>query len=69
MTTLKITENNLLTIHDVCEFTTLSKATIYREIKKGNLPKPVKITEGRVAWLRSDLLSSQFYQLLLQAHT
>lgn len=32
------------------EASTLSPATIWREIKAGRLPKPVRLTPGRVGW-------------------
>lgn len=57
----------LLTINEVCHFTTLSKASVYREIRKGNLPKSIKITDGRVAWLMSEIVNSTFYKTVLDS--
>lgn len=33
----------------------ISKPTLYREIKKGRLPAPVKISARRVGWRSSDI--------------
>lgn len=33
----------LLTIDEVCEIAKVSKPTIYRRVKQGNFPKPVKV--------------------------
>lgn len=42
-------------ISNVCEITSLSKATIYREINKGKFPAPYQLTERSVGWLDSDI--------------
>lgn len=39
----------------VCEITTLSKATIYREIKQGKFPAPIQLTDRSVGWLMSEI--------------
>ena len=36
--------------------TTLSKATIYRQMKKGNFPKQVQLGENASAWLEDEVL-------------
>ena len=59
-----VMDYEFMKISDVCAFTTLSRSSVYREIKKGNLPKPIKITAGRVAWKRSEVLSSPLIQSL-----
>lgn len=41
----------------VTEVTTLSSATIYREIKAGRFPPPVIASPGRVAWLEADVIA------------
>lgn len=38
---------------EVIEVTTLSHATLWREVKKGAFPKPVRISPGRVGWRES----------------
>ena len=40
---------------EVVELTGLSKATIYRQMKAGNFPKSVKLSERAVAWRRDDI--------------
>ena len=59
-------ENNeeLLKIADLCSLTTLSKSTIYREIKKGTLPKPYHLTFGRVVWKKTELNDSDLIRKL-----
>lgn len=50
----------------VVKLVTLSKCTIYRLIKAGNFPKPIKISPGRVAWRESDL---EEWEARQQAHS
>jgi prophage regulatory protein len=45
----------LLTIRDVCAWTTLTHTTIYRAIANGAFPRPVRLPEGRVAWRAADV--------------
>ena len=40
----------LLTKIDVLTRTSLSQPTLYRQIKAGRFPKPVRISPRRVAW-------------------
>lgn len=42
-------------IKHVCKITALSKATIYREIKKGKFPTPIQLTDRNVGWLETDI--------------
>jgi prophage regulatory protein len=46
----------LIKLHQVKELTTLSKATIYRQIAKGNFPKQVPLGENASAWLEEEIL-------------
>lgn len=39
----------------VLEVTTLSHATLWREIKAGRFPRQVRLSPGRVGWRASDL--------------
>ena len=48
-------DNYLLAIAVVIIATSLSKATIYRSIKSGTFPAPVKISARRVGWRSSDI--------------
>ena len=34
----------------VCEWTSLSATTLWREVTAGRFPKPVRVSSGRVAW-------------------
>jgi prophage regulatory protein len=46
----------LISVRDVQRLTTLSRATIYRFIRAGRFPEPVKLSpRGRVAWRSSDV--------------
>ena len=45
----------LANIATVIRRTTLSRPTIYRLIRSGAFPRPVKIGLQRVAWLEADL--------------
>jgi prophage regulatory protein len=44
-----------LNIKAVIQKTSLSQATIYRQIKAGTFPKPTKISAGRVGWYEESL--------------
>ena len=46
----------------VVTLVTLSKCTIYRLIKAGKFPKPIKISPRRVAWRESDLHEWESHQ-------
>lgn len=47
--------NRILSLRTVREATSLGKSTIYRLIADDKFPRPVRISERRVAWLESDL--------------
>ncbi len=49
----------LMRIHDVAEFCGLRPTQIYEHAKKGDFPKPIKLTEsGRaVAWDEDELIA------------
>lgn len=49
------TIGKFLPLKAVQEFSTLSRASIYRRIKLGTFPQPVKIGERRVAWRSEDI--------------
>lgn len=55
----KVTEQHgpaeFATLGTVCDFTTKSKPTIYRWVKLGRFPAPVKIGPNSVAWRWGDL--------------
>jgi prophage regulatory protein len=45
----------LYQLSTVVKLVTLSKCTIYRLIKAGLFPKPIKLSPGRVAWRKIDI--------------
>lgn len=45
----------LLPLKAVIIYTTFSRASVYRHIKKGTFPLPIKISERRVAWRSEDI--------------
>ncbi|QPB42171.1 helix-turn-helix transcriptional regulator [Rodentibacter haemolyticus] len=45
----------LLSKAKVIEITTLSATTIWRMMKRGEFPKSIKASMGRVAWYKSDI--------------
>jgi prophage regulatory protein len=48
-------KNSLLAIELVLNESGLSKSTIYRDVKAGNFPAPVKLSARRVAWKSEDV--------------
>lgn len=44
-----------LRLSEVIKEVTLSKSTIYRLIKIGFFPAPIKLSPGRVAWRKSEV--------------
>ena len=49
--------NILMKLPEVKELTTLSSATIYRLIDKGEFPKQIKIAERSSAWSLEEIYS------------
>lgn len=45
----------LLQQKGVSDMTSCSRTTIYRGVRAGTFPAPVRITERRVAWRESDV--------------
>ncbi len=45
----------LIKIREVMELTSLSRATIYRQIRAGNFPQQHKITPQRVGWFAHEI--------------
>lgn len=46
---------SLLSNKSVSKAVSLSRTTIYRGVRAGTFPAPVRITERRVAWRESDV--------------
>lgn len=55
MATTSLASPRLLSISEVVYSLGISKPTLYRGIKSGNLPAPVKISARRVGWRSSDI--------------
>ena len=51
--------NRVVLRHNMPEYTGYSIIHIYRLIKAGRFPKPLRLGANRVAWLESDLLAWQ----------
>lgn len=48
--TTAYTPLSLCDIHEVSRRTTLSSTTIWRAVKAGTFPQPVRVSKNRVAW-------------------
>lgn len=57
-----------LAIRDVVSETSLSRATIYRMIAKGQFPAPVKVSAQRVAWIEGAVQRWKNQQVLALAN-
>jgi predicted DNA-binding transcriptional regulator AlpA len=52
------TDDDLLTARDVrAMLSDISEPTLYRAIKRGDLPPGIRISPGRVGWRRGDILA------------
>jgi prophage regulatory protein len=40
-------------------FGNLSRTTVWRRVRAGDIPKPVHISPGRIGWLHSDIVAWQ----------
>ena len=40
---------------ELCKLLGISSATLYRRIKEGAFPKPIKVSDNIVGWLVADL--------------
>jgi prophage regulatory protein len=47
--------DRLLSIRDVVRETSLSRATVYRLVERGELARPRQLSRRRVAWRQSDV--------------
>ena len=44
---------------DVLDVTSLSRTTLWRVMKSGQFPRPVRISPGRVGWRESTIIAWQ----------
>lgn len=49
-------EIELIGIDDVKNIILLSQSSIYRLIGDGKLPRPIKISENRAVWIKSEII-------------
>lgn len=49
-----ITDNNLLTINQVCEKVNRSRVTLWKWVQAGQFPKPLKIGNRTLGWKEVD---------------
>jgi prophage regulatory protein len=49
------TMNNLMTIQQVCNATSLSRTTIWRLQQRNDFPKGVRLSSSRVAYMTTDV--------------
>ncbi|MFP4043587.1 MAG: helix-turn-helix transcriptional regulator [Rhodosalinus sp.] len=47
--------NRVLRRRDVEALTGLGRATIYRHLRAGNAPRPIRLAERLVGWLERDI--------------
>ena len=47
--------SSVLTVRDACRETTLSRSTIWRMVKAGTFPAPVRLSPGRVGFRVEDV--------------
>lgn len=45
----------LLTIEELCKYTHYKRSSLYRWMKEGTFPKPLKLGERRVRWNKKDV--------------
>ena len=47
--------DRLLSFRDLKARCTLSRSTVWRYVQRGEFPKPIKVTDRRIAWRESDV--------------
>jgi len=47
----------ILTIKNVCDITSMSRATVYRLISAGEFPSKVQLSPRRVGWREAEVLN------------
>lgn len=52
----KVTNQPLLRLHEVIEVTRRSRSAIFRDVKEGTFPQPVRIGRRAIAWRTADIL-------------
>ena len=49
--------DRLLRVSEVAELTNLARATIYKRMRLGDFPIPLRMSPGAVRWVRSEVLA------------
>jgi prophage regulatory protein len=49
-------KGQLIDMKRVTEMTTLSRTTLWRMVRQGRFPRPIKISPNRVAWREYDVV-------------
>ena len=49
-------KGQLIDMKRVTEMTTLSRTTLWRMVRQGRFPRPIKISSNRVAWRECDVV-------------
>lgn len=50
-----MSDNKLISINEVCRRTSLSRTSVHLLRKSGQFPAPIQITEGRKAFIASEV--------------
>ena len=53
----QLEEHRIVRIDEVCKLTGLAKATIYKKVKEGSFPPPIRLGARSVGWRMSDILA------------
>jgi prophage regulatory protein len=41
----------------VCRYTTLNRSTLWRQVRAGKFPAPIKLSDYRIAWRSADVMA------------
>ncbi|HEY9018092.1 MAG: AlpA family phage regulatory protein [Methyloprofundus sp.] len=52
---LKHNQSPIMSVQEVCDFVKISKPVIYRMIKTGEFPPPLKTTQRQSAWFKHEV--------------
>lgn len=47
--------SQFLLVNELMQELRISRSTLYAEINRGNIPKPLKLSRGKSAWHRDDV--------------
>lgn len=48
-------DDRIISAHDLVARLSLSRSTLWRLVRRGELPRPLRLSPGRVGWLESDV--------------